>query len=591
MARAGLIPALGKQPLAGKERCRVVSLTPGPRPLETLANVLARIMTNDPSPIKKTREIREELLILNSDKQFDGLLRNANALPDINSAPLIILVDQFEEVYTYQTQKDQSGNAERKAFVENLLYAAKDISKNVSVILTLRSDFLGKTQKNPELNTLFASQGVFVAMMQRDQLAIAITEPAKRAGYEIDKAVVNLLITESGGRDGGLPLLQFALTQIWEGLVAGVAPAETLEQVGGVGGALASKAKSLYDALTPDQQQIARSAFLSMVHLNIDRNNDRKITRRRSTIGEIMRDKHSEKVVREVIEYFARPGVWILVTSSDKKGEREIEMVEIAHETLVNNWKELREWLDLQWESMTKKRKIDEAAIEWKNRNRSKDYLLQGRILRDAREFQKSQKAHSEASLSDDAKEFINASQRNKQKEFLKSAAIFLVFPAIGTLIATHFFLLNLAQTILASEDKECKQNREIPILIQYMILVGQKDNLESIDLCNDNLSKIDLSGATLVDAKFKSAQLAGTKFKDSTLALADFSDANLSNADFSGAMLAEASFQNSTLYNTDFISAKQVKDSQLTKGKLCHTKLPKISTLNPDRDCKVLGL
>ena len=541
-------------------------------------------MTNDPSPVEKTEEFERVLKKQNDKQKFEGLRRIASALPDISSSPLIILVDQFEEVYTYQSQQDLDGNNDRKAFVESLLCAASDRSQNVSVILTLRSDFLGKTQQNPQLNKLFASQGVLVAMMQPEQLAIAITEPARRAGYELDKATVNLLITESGGRDGALPLLQFALTQIWQGLLDGVTPADTLERAGGVGGALASKAKSLYDALTTDQQQIARSAFLSLIQLN----DDNKATRRRARISELVTSTHDEQSVREVINRFVNPNVWILVTSSNKD---EVEMVEIAHETLINNWKELREWLDLQGESLKKKRKIEEASLEWKNRNKSKDYLLQGRILRDAREFQHSQKDHSEASLSIDAKEFINASQRKKQKRFLKSAAIFLVFPAIGTLIATHFFLLNLAQKILTSEDKECKQNREIPILIQYMILVGQKDNLESIDLCNDNLSKLDLSGATLVDAKFRSAQLAGTKFKGSTLALADFSDANLSNADFSEAILAEASFQNSTLYNTDFMSAKQVKDSQLTKGKLCNTKLPKTSSLNSDRDCKILGL
>ena len=259
LARAGLIPALGKHPLPSKDRGRVVSLTPGLRPLETLANVLARIMTNDPMAVEKSEELERVLKKKNDNQKYEGLRRIASILPDIDFSPLIILVDQFEEIYTYQAQDHQSGNDERDAFVENLLCAAGDPSQNVSVILTMRSDFLGKTQQHHQsLNTFFSSHGYLVPAMQREQLAIAITEPAKRAGSDIDRATVNLLIKDSHGLEGALPLLQFALMQIWEGLLIGVSPADTfdaLEKIGGVGGALASEAKRLYEALTTDQQQ------------------------------------------------------------------------------------------------------------------------------------------------------------------------------------------------------------------------------------------------------------------------------------------------------------------------------------------------
>ena len=108
LARAGLIPALGKHPLRGKDRCRVVILTPGERPLESLATVLARIATNDPFPVAKAREFQGELININTDKEFDGLRRIANIFPDIDASPLIILVDQFEEIFTYQPQPNDS---------------------------------------------------------------------------------------------------------------------------------------------------------------------------------------------------------------------------------------------------------------------------------------------------------------------------------------------------------------------------------------------------------------------------------------------------------------------------------------------------
>lgn len=76
-------------------------------------------------------------------------------------------------------------------------------------------------------------------------------------------------------------------------------------------------------------------------------------------------------------------------------------MVEIAHEALINNWQELKEWLNLRWESLLKKRRIDEAALAWKT---SQGYLWEGRMLRDAKEFDQSHKDNPETS--------INSSQR-----------------------------------------------------------------------------------------------------------------------------------------------------------------------------------
>ena len=279
LARAGLIPALGKQPLPGQDKGRVVVLTPGNHPLEALATVLARIATNDSTPVAKTREFSNELLEQNTNQEFDGLRRIAGVLPEISFSPLIVLVDQFEELYTLCDNEKI-----RCAFIENLLCAARDSTQQVSVILTMRSDFLGATQQHPRLNQLFSSQGFLVPIMQPEELAMAITEPAKQGGYELDKAIIHLLIEECKGQDGALPLLQFSLTQIWEGLRQGVKPADTLEKIGGVGGALANEAKQIYNSLKPQQQNIARSLFLALLQLN----DNGKTTRRRVTISELV---------------------------------------------------------------------------------------------------------------------------------------------------------------------------------------------------------------------------------------------------------------------------------------------------------------
>jgi hypothetical protein len=169
LARAGLIPELARRPLPGRDRARVAVLVPGSHPLESLATVLARIANNDPAPVAKTREFATELAKANPLGEYDGLRRIADVLPDITISPLIVLVDQLEELFTLCEDAE-----ERNVFIGNLLCAAAERSNRVSVIVTLRSDFLGSTQKYHQLNQLIEPQGFFVAAMSVEGLREAI---------------------------------------------------------------------------------------------------------------------------------------------------------------------------------------------------------------------------------------------------------------------------------------------------------------------------------------------------------------------------------------------------------------------------------
>ena len=211
--------------------------------------------------------------------EFDGLTLWAANLPDAATSPLVLLVDQFEEVYT--ACRDPS---ERDAFVSLLLHAAGDRARHVAVLMTLRSDFLGETHRqHPELNRLVAEQAVIVPAMSRDELRRAIVEPAIQAGMPIDEATVELLLMEARGSEGALPLLEFALTRIWEGLLSGRPAGATLRDIGGIGGALASTAKGIYSALSEPEQVIARRALVRLVQLG----EGTRDTRRRVPLGQL----------------------------------------------------------------------------------------------------------------------------------------------------------------------------------------------------------------------------------------------------------------------------------------------------------------
>ena len=344
VAQAGLLAELEQRPLPGRPAPIEVVFTPEARPLESLAVALARQATDDPAPAKKASEFEE---VLRTRESHDGLRYLAERMLDVGGGGLILLVDQFEELYSLCDDEQ-----ERAAFIGNLLTAAREPRGRVSIILTLRSDFLGAINQHPELSRLIARQNVLVPVMGEDELRRAIEEPAKRAGREIDQSTVDLLIEQTLGREGALPALEFVLTRIWDGFRQGVSSADTVRELGGVGGALAKEAKRIYQSLSADQKTVARRAFLAMTMLG----EGTKDTRRRASIDEMIAAGQSEADVRRVLEIFADPDRRLITLAADKDGRT---IAEVAHEALFDHWAELTAWLDQDRDDIRFHRRLD----------------------------------------------------------------------------------------------------------------------------------------------------------------------------------------------------------------------------------------
>ena len=213
VARAGLLAALVQSPIPGPQPMRFAIVKPGERPIESLARALVPLLPADSSVLPAKRQVAIEDLLRDDKVRGEGLRRFAADLPDIAASPLVVFVDQCEEIYTLCQDA-----AERGRFVELLLQAAQSRSVRVSVILTLRSDFLGETQRHhPESNQLIAAQLELVPAMRPEELRAAIAMPAAHAGRPLDAATVDLLLAEAHSNQGALPLLEFALTRILGG--------------------------------------------------------------------------------------------------------------------------------------------------------------------------------------------------------------------------------------------------------------------------------------------------------------------------------------------------------------------------------------
>ncbi|USR91014.1 pentapeptide repeat-containing protein [Phormidium yuhuli AB48] len=600
LVRAGLIPELVRHPLPVCHSVRVATLVPGPRPLEALAMVLAKVATNEPTPVAKSEEFLAVLEkpcavkpgMLGNQPEFCGLRKIAALLPEIDTSPLIVFVDQFEEIYSLCQSEE-----EREAFIGNLVQAAGDRSQQVTVVVTFRSDFLRELQQHPPLYHLFSEQGVLVRPLLVEELREAIAKPAELADHPLDEAVITLLLQQMQGQDHALPLLQFALTRIWEGLEAGVSEVETLTTIGGVGGALAGEAQRLYERLDEGDRALARRMFLGLVQLG----EGSEDTRRRVLVSELVACSSEDDHLESIIEQFAAPGVRFVSVSLNQQHQ---ETLEVTHEALIRHWNQLQDWIKESREALRKKRKIEELAQDWQESGQSKGYLLQGRLLRDAKEFQES--SEGETALSALAREFIHKSQWKRRGDRAKSLGLYSLMPVTLILISLYFGVIYLTEGALSQKDCDLivegpDTYRPIPnlnFIIQYLWWPNYR--LEGMKLCGENLNTVTMIAANLRDADLRDtkfiasnlekadldfadctfSEFINTNLQDSDLNHTNFTHADLSHSDLSNASVYEIDFYKATLRETDLTdvnlsSALNLTQEQLEEAILCRTILP----------------
>ena len=364
VARAGLMAELDRRPLPGREQ-RLAIFTPGAHPLEALAGLMARVVTNDPAPTEKQAEF---LRVLNSPGEGgvnDGLRRIAGSA-DRAREPLAIVIDQFDEIFSACDSP-----TERKIFIDTLLDAASEKGGGISLIVTMRSDYLGEAQTHGALNTVItdAERHYMLPAMSEDGLRRAIVQPAKASEplHPIDdEAVVSQLISGTLRRDGALPLLQYALQQIWGGLAASGRSAEqTLLDLDGVGGALRSKAELIYQGLDETQKAIAKRAFVSMVKFSADLAPMRqRVVLRRLVADDVKVDDALERqAMLDVIQKFAAQDTRLVTLGLDENGDQAIE---VTHEALFEYWPTLKGWLNEGKDDIRLHLRAAEAAELWK---------------------------------------------------------------------------------------------------------------------------------------------------------------------------------------------------------------------------------
>ncbi|MBZ0290850.1 MAG: WD40 repeat domain-containing protein, partial [Anaerolineae bacterium] len=267
------------------------------------------------------------------------------------------------------------------------------------------ADFYDRPLLYSEFGELVRESTEVVLPLSREELQRAIVEPAESAGLGLESGLVTAIMMDVGEQPGTLPLLQFALTELFERRDGRWLTLQAYRDIGGVSGALARRADELYQMLDEDGQKTARQMFLRLVTLN----EGSEDTRRRVRLDELLSLQGDEKTMQEVVDLF---GKYRLLTF-DRDPATRTPTVEVAHEALIRQWTLLRGWLQENREGMRIQRRLTSAAEECVNAGKETSYLASGSRLDQFEAWSK----ETELALTGNEFAFLDASLAERIKQ------------------------------------------------------------------------------------------------------------------------------------------------------------------------------
>jgi serine/threonine protein kinase/WD40 repeat protein/DNA-binding winged helix-turn-helix (wHTH) protein len=361
LVHAGLVPLLRS------EGVRVATMVPGDRPSSALRQALRQVVATD----SDTNDPIE-------------WLREAAAEGDGN---LMLVVDQFEECWTL------ADSAERERFLSAVVVAG---SFGVRCVTTVRADLYDRPLQHSSIGKMVADGTFALPPLSPQALEEVVARPAERNGVSFDDGVVTAIVAEASAHPAGLPLLQFAMAELYERRVDNCVTSRSLQDLGGLGGAIGRRAEDIYNSLDDGMRAQTRQLFGRLVAPG----QGAPDTRRRARISEL------SEADRTVADRFVQAR--LLVADRDLATREPV--IEVAHEALLANWPRLREWLEADRRWLAQLQHVATATRAWEEAGRPDGELYRGSRLEAVLEALPD---HSQQ-LSSDEHAFIDASRATR---------------------------------------------------------------------------------------------------------------------------------------------------------------------------------
>jgi hypothetical protein len=348
---AGLLPELQGSKLFAQDYWLVRDMRPGAEPLQALADLLG-------GDIRQAGQALADLLAAHGPAQR-----------------LLLVIDQFEELFTLADR-----GAQAQFIAAMIALRAQD---QCTLVVTMRADFYPQLMSS-DLWPVEPFERLEIAPLRGKALRQAIQRPAMDVGVVLEPALVECLMDDADNQPGVLPLIQETMRQLWHDMEDGVLTLQAYEALGnedssGLAVAVARMADGALGSLTPAQRKIARRIFVCLVQIN-EHGPD---TRRQERLERLRSANDDSADFERTVERLTHGR--LLIQSGGDDGQS--ALVDLAHDTLIHDWPQLRKWLDQDRADLVLRQRLVSDAREWARHLNDPSFLYGGTRLADAQAY------------------------------------------------------------------------------------------------------------------------------------------------------------------------------------------------------------
>ncbi|MFI6870080.1 hypothetical protein [Nocardia sp. NPDC050406] len=423
---------------------------------QTRATAEAATTTKQPAAAVPARAVATARPAAESPDDHEEACRG-NLAPHPERPRRILIIDQFEELFTVCADE-----AECEEFLRVLDTCATRTEDPIAVVLAIRADFYARCLSHPVLQDALEHRSFLLGPMRIDELAQAITGPARAAGLELEPGLEELVITELCGvgdhhhprsyDPGALPLLSHVMAATWQEREGRRLTVGGYRKAGGVTGSVAATAEHAWNELTEPQRQAAKHILLGLVTVG----QDSRDTRRTARYSDLLSRSEDRDAATAAMELLSRTRLITL----------DAEAVTLTHEIVLTAWPRLRGWINEDRVGYLVRQRLEADAAEWAAHQRDSSRLYRGALLRQALDNAEP------PPVADLAREFLTASKHSRDHARRRSTRTKVVLAVLGVVLLALGFAA-YTQTQLAEQQRTDKN---------FAAILDQADRLQQTD-------------------------------------------------------------------------------------------------------------
>lgn len=340
---------------------KIITTHPGQSPVKNLTDSIEAQFEEEDN------ELHKEYIYTTLSASSVGLVEMLKQIPRGKTQNILLLVDQFEELFRFRKIKNSlEAYNEVLAYIKLLLEVLNQTEVPAYIVLTMRSDFIGECAQFQELTKLINDSHYLIPQMTRKDFRAAIEGPIAVGGGKITPFLIQQLLNDLGDNPDQLPILQHALMRTWEYWTQSNNPGEPIdikeyENIGKLEKALSEHANEAYNELNYRQREICQSIFKTLT----EKGGDNRGVRRPTAVTEIaeIASASSDEVI-EVVEYFRKSGRSFL-TPQPHIPLTSDSIIDISHESLMRIWDKMILWVSEEYEAVQMYKRLSDSAEKY----------------------------------------------------------------------------------------------------------------------------------------------------------------------------------------------------------------------------------